>query len=142
MAKQTIVLVDGDDEYREELAVALSRDGYRVVQCREAQPAWEEAVELEPTMIISELALPDSDGMALLRMYRRAFPERTTQFVVLSRDHDPDQIVRSLEQGADDHWSKVHGIEELAVRVGTALRRRRSFARNWRRDASHLAQRR
>ena len=54
----------------------------------------------------------------------------------------PDQIVRSLEQGADDHWSKVHGIDELAVRVGTALRRRRSFARNWRRDASHLAQRR
>ncbi|MBW2523925.1 MAG: response regulator transcription factor [Deltaproteobacteria bacterium] len=135
-------MVDGDDGYREELAAALGRDGYRVVQCSEAQPAWEEAVELDPAMIISELTLPDSDGMALLRMYRRAFPERTTQFIVLSRSHEPDQIVRSLEQGADDHWSKVHNVEELAVRVGTALRRRRSFARNWRRDASHLAHRR
>lgn len=142
MAKPTIVLVDGDDDYRAELAAALGRDGYRVVPCAEAQPAWEEAVVLEPEMIISELTLPDGDGMALLKMYRRAFPERPTQFVVLSHDHDPNQIVRSLEQGADDHWSKVHGVEELVVRVGTALRRKRSFARNWRRDASHLAQRR
>jgi DNA-binding response OmpR family regulator len=139
MAKPTIVLVDGDDEYRGSLAEALQSSGYRIRPCREAQEAWENVAAREPTMIISEVELPDAQGMMLLRTYRRAFPQRQTPFVFLSHRHEPARIVRSLEAGADDHWSKVHPIDEVAARVATTLRRGRSFARRWRRDGTRVS---
>lgn len=141
MADETIVLLDADDTYRRDFAEALRRGGYHILQCREAQQAWENVADHEPTMIISELGLPDATGMALLRAYRRAFPHRTTPFVFLSHEHDPSQIVRSLEAGADDHWSKVHSVDEVAVRVTAALRRRRKSDPGWSRDCTHLSQR-
>lgn len=141
MADETVVLLDADETYRRGFAEALRLNGYRILQCREAQQAWENVAEHEPTMIISELGLPDATGLALLRAYRRAFPHRITPFVFLSHDHDPALIVRSLEAGADDHWSKVDPVDEVAVRVTATLRRRRKSEPGWRRDGAHLSQR-
>ena len=138
MAEQTIVLVDGDGKYRKNFAEALELSGYGVRQWGEAQPAWEDIVDNEPTLIISEVDLPDATGMALLRAYRRAFPERKTPFVFLSHSHEPERIVRSLEAGADDHWSKVNPLDDVTARVTTTLRRRQSIPPAWRQDGPQV----
>ncbi len=122
---KTILVLDNDDKYRKTFAEALERGGFRVQQCRKAQSALVQASVREPAMIVSEVKLPDGKGMSLLRAYRRAFPERRTAFVFLSYAHKPSQIVRSIEAGADDHWSKGHPLEVVAARVGTMLRRRK-----------------
>jgi two-component system KDP operon response regulator KdpE len=115
----TILIVEDDEETRRALVRALSARGYRTLEAddgRRAQERWEAR---RPDLVLLDLGLPDTDGLRLVRRWRR---EGTTPIVILSSRFEERDKVAALEQGADDYVTKPVGMDELNARVRVALR--------------------
>jgi two-component system KDP operon response regulator KdpE len=76
--------------------------------------------EREPDLVITDLAMPREDGMAVLAAVRRA---GRVPVIVLSVRGEEDDKVRALDAGADDYVIKPFSLRELLARVRTQLRR-------------------
>lgn len=116
----TILLVEDDDQAREELARNLRLTGYGVIEAADARAALQRWEQRRPDLVILDLGLPDRDGMVVLRAVRR---EATTPVVILSARGEEGAKVDALERGADDYVTKPVGSAELHARLRAVLRR-------------------
>jgi CheY-like chemotaxis protein/HPt (histidine-containing phosphotransfer) domain-containing protein len=81
--------------------------------CRNALDAIAMANELNPTVILQDLVMPDIDGLTLVRSFRTNPPTAETPVIVLSGNDDPETRTRSLAQGANDYLVKLPPKEDL-----------------------------
>ena len=79
---------------------------------------------IEPDLVLLDLDLRDSDGLATCRQLRRL---STCPIVVLADDNGEQQKVRVLDEGADDYVTKPYSMPELLARVRVALRHHRAI---------------
>jgi two-component system, OmpR family, KDP operon response regulator KdpE len=79
-------------------------------------------VDSHPDAVLLDLGLPDIDGLDLLRMIRAV---STVPVVVITARDDDDQIVRTLDAGADDYVVKPFSARQVDARVRAVLRRAR-----------------
>ena len=120
MSDQRILVVDDEEAIRRFLRVALSSQGYTVVERATGQSAVSSVVTEKPDAIILDLGLPDIDGVDVTRLLRQ-----WTQIpiIILSvRGSESDKIA-ALDAGADDYLTKPFGMGELLARLRAALRR-------------------
>jgi two-component system KDP operon response regulator KdpE len=73
-----------------------------------------------PDMVITDLSMPNMDGLELCRRLR---PKTQIPIIVLSVRGEEKTKVQALDAGADDYVTKPFGIEELLARVRANLRR-------------------
>src|SRR4051794_615532 len=120
-----VLVCDDDARSVRALRVVLPEAGFRVVACASAEDALDAAALRMPAAAIVELALPDADGVALVRKLREwsAIP-----VVVLSAIDDEHHVVRALNAGADDYVTKPFAPRELIARLHATMRRARSDA--------------
>ena len=120
-----VLVCDDDARSVRALRVVLRDAGFRVVACASAEDALDAAALRMPAAAIVELALPDADGVALVRQLREwsAIP-----VVVLSAIDDEHHVVRALNAGADDYVTKPFSPRELIARLRATMRRARSDA--------------
>jgi DNA-binding response OmpR family regulator len=71
------------------------------------------ASQLNPTIILQDLVMPDLDGLALVRLFRTNPPTAKTPVVVLSGNDDPDVRTRALALGANDYLVKLPAKDDL-----------------------------
>lgn len=119
MAKRILVV---DDEKRLVQVVRgyLEEAGYEVVTAYNGRDALFAARDYSPDLIILDLMMPELDGWAFIRQYRR---EKDTPIIVLTaRVEDVDKVA-GLELGADDYVTKPFSPRELVARVRARLRR-------------------
>jgi two-component system, OmpR family, KDP operon response regulator KdpE len=115
-----ILLVEDDDPTRRAVASNLTAHGYRVDEAPDGAAALRQWKQARPDLILLDLGLPDTDGIAIVRQVRR---ETTTPIVILSaRDLERDKVA-ALDAGADDYLTKPFGMDELHARVRAAMRR-------------------
>lgn len=107
-------------EIRRLVADALSKDGHDVESADRAMEGLQLAVKGSPDVILMDLGLPDLDGSELLRMIRAV--SRVPVIVITARDED-DNIVQTLDAGADDYLVKPFSVVQLQARVRAVLRR-------------------
>jgi DNA-binding NarL/FixJ family response regulator len=95
-----ILVVDDHALMREAVrAIIDSADGMEVVgEAETASEALRQTIELQPDVVLLDLRLPDTDGLACLEAIRRRHPE--TPVVVFSGVDEPDLIRAALERGA------------------------------------------
>ena len=74
----------------------------------------------QPQLVISDLAMPNADGLQLCTRIRKT---STVPIIVLSVKGEERTKVEALDCGADDYVTKPFGIDELLARVRAALRR-------------------
>lgn len=115
-----IALIEDDVEIRRLVADALSKDGHDVESADRAMEGLQLAVKGSPDVILMDLGLPDLDGSELLRMIRAV--SRVPVIVITARDED-DNIVQTLDAGADDYLVKPFSVVQLQARVRAVLRR-------------------
>jgi GGDEF domain-containing protein len=77
-----------------------------------------------PDVILLDPALPDGNGLDLLREIKSDRNTSSTSVIVLSAQNETEVKVKALRLGADDYVTKPADREELAARVETVLRRR------------------
>ena len=115
-----ILVVDDEPQIRHSLQINLEKRNYAVMTAASGEEALEAIAHQKPDVVIVDLVLPEIDGIELTRRIREESP---VPIIILSAIGDERKKVEALESGADDYVTKPFGMEELAARVKSALRR-------------------
>lgn len=115
-----LLVIDDDPAIRELLARELSLAGYETVTAADGEQGREMFERHQPDLVITDLAMPRADGMAVLAAVRRI---DATPVLVLSVHGEEEDKVRALDLGADDYVTKPFSLRELLARIRTQLRR-------------------
>jgi two-component system KDP operon response regulator KdpE len=116
-----LLVVDDDPAIRESLSRELRAAGYATATAGDGREGAELFASSAPDLVLTDLAMPGSDGFELIAAIRARAP--STPIIVLSvRGNDPDKV-RALDLGADDFVTKPFSIAELLARVRAHLRR-------------------
>ena len=118
--KETVLVVDDDREIVGAIALALEKEGYRVLRAYDGMEALDHALDPELRLILMDVMMPRLDGLsAVLRIRER----RNLPIIVLSaRSEDSDKI-EALDNGADDYLTKPFSVDELLARLRVTQRR-------------------
>lgn len=115
-----ILVVDDDPDLRELLGSYLGANGFRVEVANDGAAMWELLHQGMPDLIVLDLMLPGTDGLALTRALRA---KSSVPILMLSaRGEELDRVI-GLEVGADDYLAKPFGPRELLARLRALLRR-------------------
>jgi len=121
----SVVVVEDDAQIRSALMRSLAERGYAARGSATGLDGLSVIVDSRPDLVLLDLGLPDIDGEDLLRMIRAV--SVVPVVVITARDAD-DQIVRTLDAGADDYVVKPFSATQLAARLRAVLRRAGSQA--------------
>ena len=115
-----ILVVDDEPQITRVLRTSLSSQAYDVRVANDGETALEIMKDWTPDLVITDLSMPNMDGLELTRRLRR-----TTQIpiLILSVRGEERTKVQALDAGADGYVTKPFSMEELLARVRAALRR-------------------
>ncbi len=117
--KETILIIDDELQIRRLLEITLSAKGYNILSAVNGKNGLVDAATHHPSLIILDLGLPDIDGQDILKELRRWFNKPV---VVLSVRNNEEDIIKALDNGANDYLTKPFRTGELLARIRAALR--------------------
>jgi two-component system, OmpR family, KDP operon response regulator KdpE len=115
-----ILVVDDEPQITRVLRTSLSTQNYDIRVANDGETALEIMKDWTPDLVITDLSMPNMDGLALCRRLRLS---TQIPIIVLSVRGEEKMKVQALDAGADDYVTKPFGIEELLARVRANLRR-------------------
>lgn len=115
-----ILVVDDEPQITRVLRTSLSSQGYDIRVANAGETALEIMKDWTPDMVITDLAMPNMDGLELCRRLRAT---TRVPIIVLSVRGEERTKVKALDAGADDYVTKPFGMGELLARVRANLRR-------------------
>lgn len=121
-ASPALMVVDDDEAVRFGFVAQLRRLGFRVVEAESCESAVRQFTSARPDVVITDLRLPDGDGLKVLARIH-AIDSRVPVFVVTGYG-SIDLAVRAVKEGAENFLTKPIDMKELASGVRTALERR------------------
>jgi len=120
-----ILVVDDESQITRVLRTSLSSHGYDIRVANDGETALEIMKDWSPDLVITDLTMPNMDGLELCRRLRC---KTQIPIIVLSVRGEERTKVQALDAGADDYVTKPFGMEELLARVRANLRRARTEA--------------
>ena len=118
--KQRILIVDDEPQITRVLRRSLASHGYDVRSAADGESALETFGDWHPDLVITDLSMPNLDGLALCRQLRTL---SSVPVIVLSVKGEEQTKVEALDAGADDYVTKPFGMDELLARIRATLRR-------------------
>ncbi|MFZ3263781.1 MAG: response regulator transcription factor [Terriglobales bacterium] len=118
-----ILVVDDESQITRVLRTSLSSHGYDIRVANDGETALEIMKDWTPDLVVTDLAMPNMDGLELCRRLRT---KTQVPIIVLSVRGEERTKVKALDAGADDYVTKPFGMEELLARVRANLRRGRT----------------
>jgi two-component system KDP operon response regulator KdpE len=115
-----ILLVDDEPQITRVLRTSLNAHGYDLRVANDGEAALDIAKDWAPDLMITDLSMPNMDGLELCRRFRA---KSQAPIIVLSVKGEERIKVQALDAGADDYVTKPFGISELLARVRANLRR-------------------
>src|SRR5690349_4180799 len=116
-----ILVADDNAEMRSFVRRLLAGADYDVVLAANGRAALDAARESRPALIVTDIVMPEMDGLGLLKAVRADPALRTVPVIVLTERGELDSRVEGLEAGADDYLVKPFSPRELLARVRTSL---------------------
>lgn len=122
--KETIVLVDDEEEILDLLTVYLKNENYIVKVFTKGGSALEYIEENGADLVILDVMLPDMDGFSICRKLREKyfFP-----IIMLTAKNEESDVLNGLTLGADDYITKPFKPIEVVARIKTQLRRFKKY---------------
>ena len=118
---QRVLLVEDDDQARRALRLALLDEDFEVLEAADGRQGLQQ-VGADPDVVLLDLALPDLDGLDVLRRIRAA---SDLPVIIVSGRADNSDVVVGLQVGADDYVTKPVVAPVLTARIHALLRRAR-----------------
>jgi two-component system, OmpR family, KDP operon response regulator KdpE len=117
---QNILVVDDERQITRVLKTALSSHGYGIRTAADGDEALHILQDWWPDVVITDLRMPNLDGLELCKMIRA---KSQIPIIVLSVKGEDQVKVEALDAGADDYVTKPFSMDELLARIRAALRR-------------------
>jgi len=123
--KYRLLIVDDETDSREALAELASRWGYDVQTAADGTEALRRAIEWHPDVILTDLVMPNMDGLWLLRALRAELPD--CPVVLLTGRGTVQTAVQAIKEGAYDFIEKPLEISRLRVVLDRALEKKETM---------------
>ena len=117
--RPAVLVIEDEPEIRRFLRASLGVEGYRVIESSTGRRGVIDAGTHKPDLAIVDLALPDMDGVDVIRRIREW---SSMPVIVLSARAQERAKIEALDAGANDYVTKPFAIGELLARVRAALR--------------------
>ncbi|MDI1303809.1 MAG: response regulator transcription factor, partial [bacterium] len=114
-----ILIIDDEIQIRKLLEIALDSNGYKTIFAVNGKEGISLAANHQPDLIILDLGLPDEDGQVVLKRLREWYKKPV---IILTVKNTEEEIVKALDNGANDYLAKPFRTQELLARIRTALR--------------------
>jgi two-component system response regulator PilR (NtrC family) len=118
-----ILVVDDEAGMRDFLSILLQREGHRVVAAANGKEALRLAREGRFDLVISDIRMPQLDGVGLLEGLREADPEMPV--ILITAFASASSTIEAMKQGAFDYITKPFKVEEIKGVVTRALEAQR-----------------
>jgi len=122
------LVVDDEAPLRRVLTKVMKAEGFEVAEAENGVQAIEALSRVPATLILTDLHMPELDGIGLLRHCRQHFPDSAV--VMITAVSDVRTAVECLGQGAMDYLTKPFHVEEVRARVRQVLDKRRLVLEN------------
>jgi two-component system response regulator PilR (NtrC family) len=133
-----ILVIDDEASMRELLGIMLRKESYAVETADSRRQAAAILSRGPVDMVITDVKLPDGDGIEILRHLKAASPE--TVVVVMTAYGSTEAAVAALKLGAQDYLIKPFDVEELKIVVRNALEKQQLQEENLRLKAEFRVQ--
>ena len=120
MNSASILIIDDEVQIRKLLTITLESYNYHVQAAVNAKEGLTAVANHPPDLVLLDLGLPDESGHEVLRHLREWY---TNPIIILSVQSAEDDIVKALDNGANDYLIKPFRTGELMARIRLALRR-------------------
>jgi CheY-like chemotaxis protein len=124
LAKQHLLLVDGDPKSLRVMEVSLKKAGFSVTTAVNGRDALEKCAISPPDLVLSDTKMPEMDGFELCRRLKEDDRYRGTPFIFLTGQKSVEYKVKGLELGVEDYLTKPIYIKEIVTRVKILLQKK------------------
>jgi len=114
---RTVLVIDDERGFCDVVSVILESQGYEVQQAYEANDAFGMLTETVPDLILTDLMLPEIDGLSLIRRLRETPSWAQIPVVMISAHSDPEIQESAKQAGADGFIAKPFSATELRTTV-------------------------
>ena len=115
--KIRVFLVDDQMMIAEAVRRALATEDLEFHYCQDPTEAVKMASELQPTIILQDLVMPELDGLTMVRFYRASPVLAQVPIIVLSTKEEPEIKSKAFAYGANDYLVKLPDKIELIARI-------------------------
>lgn len=127
MLSGTILIIDDEVQIRRLLEITLAANGYKIAEASTGREGLALAASLQPVLIILDLGLPDMDGLEIIRKLRQWYQKPV---IILSVRNTEEDIIKALDNGANDYLTKPFRTGELLARIRVAIRQGQDLSDN------------
>ena len=113
-----ILIIDDEDQIRKLLQITLQSNDYTVIEASTAKEGLVLAANHHPDLILLDLGLPDEDGRSVLKKLRQWYFKPV---IIISVQNNEEDIVRALDNEADDYLIKPFRTGDLLARIRSVI---------------------
>ena len=118
-----IYIVEDDENIREIEAIALKNSNYLVKTFERASEFYRAMDDILPDLVLLDVMLPDESGYEIVKRLRSQSQTRHLPVIMVTAKTSEMDMVKGLDDGADDYIKKPFSVMELLSRVKALLRR-------------------
>ncbi|OHB55188.1 MAG: DNA-binding response regulator [Planctomycetes bacterium GWF2_50_10] len=124
MSKESILIVDDEEDILELVRYNLEKEGYAITCSVNGEDALSKAKNYLPNVIILDLMLPGIDGLEVCKLLKLNPKTSRIPIIMLTAKGEESDIITGLELGADDYITKPFSPKVLIARIRTIFRRK------------------
>jgi putative two-component system response regulator len=127
-ASSRCVIADDDPRLRQVLVRVMKADGFDCFEAASGREALEMLAAAPTAILLTDLRMPEMDGLELLTVAHQRFPELA--IILITAVADVDIALQALTAGAMDYVTKPFRLEEIRARVSQAMEKRSLIIEN------------
>lgn len=121
MNKQKLLIIEDNEEVRENLAEILELYGYETAMAPNGLEGVKAAIQFPPDMILCDVMMPELDGYGVLNLLSKNERTAGIPFIFITARTETEDIRRGMNLGADDYITKPFYKDELLQVIQTRL---------------------
>lgn len=124
--KPVILLIEDDNDLRTFMKNILEAD-YSVAEAKDGQEGFEKAQKIIPDFIVSDIMMPELDGIKLLQKIKSSANTSHIPFILLTAKTTIESKLEGLSYGADDYITKPFSIQYFQARISNLIEQRKKL---------------
>lgn len=118
-----VYIVEDDESIREIETIALKNSNYMVYAFEKAKDFYRKLDEIVPDLVLLDVMLPDENGYDIVKKLRKNPATKRLPIIMVTAKSTEMDMIKGLDDGADDYIKKPFSVMELITRVKALLRR-------------------